>query len=206
MRKLYIVLLVVFIALQSCKKADSSYDSNETQSFVSEPESTEAYPDGTYAADIEYYNPKTGTRSSYTLNVEVENNKVTVIQWSNGGWLDSSHFSPEELDSDGNCSFRSYEGNEYDIKITGAESTYTDEGRTRSDENYEKQKITCPNCGGQKSRYDDVCDDCKRKKKDTEEHTCKRCGEYDTFMWSSDDLCSDCKRDDKDKKRQEEEE
>ena len=50
-----------------------------------------------------------------------------------------------------------------------------------------------------------MCDDCKRKAEDKEEHTCKRCGQEDSFMWSGDDLCSDCKRDDENKKREEEE-
>lgn len=205
MKKLKLfLLLVVIITLQSCKKSNSdSESSGEVTTY--EEESEEAYPDDTYCADIDYYNPDTGTRSTYTLNVEVESNEVTVIQWSNGGWLDSSHFSPEELDSSGSCSFTTYDGNQYDIQITGTECSYTDENRVSSNDYYEKQKITCPECGGKKYSYDDVCDDCKRKQKDKEEHTCKRCGEYDTFMWSSDDLCSDCKRDDEDKKREEEE-
>jgi hypothetical protein len=206
MRKLYILVFVLFVAFQSCKKANSSYEDDETESFVSESESSEAYPDGTYAADVEYYNPDTGTRNTYTLNVEVESNEVTVIHWPNRGWLDDSHFSSQELDSSGYCSFTSDQGYEYSIQITGSETSYTDEGRARSDSEDDQAAVTCSECGGTKYSYDDVCSDCKGKKKDIKEHTCKRCGEYDTFMWSSDDLCSDCKRDDKDKKRQEEEE
>lgn len=205
MKKLYILVFVLFVAFQSCKKANSNYEDDETESFVSASESSEAYPDGTYAADIDYYNPDTGTRSTYTLNVEVENNEVTVIQWSNGGWLDSTHFSPEELDSNGSCSFTDDRGNSYDIQITGSETSYTDERKVRNDIEDEKVAVTCPKCGGDKDEYDELCYSCKRKQKDIEEHTCKRCGEHDSFMWSSDDLCSDCKRDDEDKKRQEEE-
>lgn len=169
MRKLYIVLLVAFIALQSCKKADSNYDSNETQSFASEAESTEAYPDGTYAADVEYYNPKTGTRNTYTLNVDVESNEVTVIHWPNGGWLDDSHFSPQELDSDGSCSFTSDVGYEYTIQITGAETSYTNQSRARSDSEDDQAAVTCPNCGYEKDTYDDLCYSCKRKQEDREQ-------------------------------------
>ena len=65
---------------------------------------------------------------------------------------------------------------------------------------YCKRKFTCPECGGKKYKYDNVCDECK----DKAEHTCKRCGQHDSFMFSTDDLCSDCKRADEDKKEQEE--
>jgi hypothetical protein len=199
MKKLKVLLvLLAVMSLYSCKKTDSAYEEEQTTSY-SDNEPTEAYPDGTYCADIDYYNPDTGTRSTYTLNVEVESHEVTVIQWSNGGWLDSSHFNPEELDSSGSCSFTSYDGKQYDITITGSECSSTDENIVRGNERYEKQKITCPECGGKKYSYNDVCDDCK----DKAEHTCERCGQHDSFMFSSDDLCSDCKRADEDKEREE---
>jgi hypothetical protein len=127
MRKLKVLLLLLaVISLFSCKKTESSYDEEQTISY-SDNEPTEAYPDGTYCAEVDYYNPNTGTRSTYTLNVEVESNELTVIQWPNGGWLDSSHFSPEELDSDGTCSITSDVGNQYDIQITGSECSFTDD-------------------------------------------------------------------------------
>jgi hypothetical protein len=127
MRKLKVLLLLLAVmSLYACKKTESSSDQEETTSSVND-ESTEAYPDGTYCADVDYYNPNTGTRSTYTLNVEVEDNELTVIQWPNGGWLDSSHFSPEELDSDGSCSITSDVGNQYDIQITGSECSFTDD-------------------------------------------------------------------------------
>jgi ribosomal protein L37E len=207
MRKLKLLLLLfAVISFTSCKKDSSNSGTTEESSSYSDDEATDEYPDGTYCADIDYYNPDTGTRSTYTLNVEVEDHEVTVIHWTNGGWLDSSHFSPEELDSDGSCSFTTYDGKQYDIQITGSECSSTDEGQVSSNDYYEKQKITCPECGGKKYNYDDVCDDCKRKAEDKEEHTCKRCGQEDSFMFSSDDLCSDCKRADEDKQRAEEEE
>lgn len=209
MRKLKaLIVLVAVMSLYACKKAESSYDQEEITSSVDD-ESTDAYPDGTYCADIEYYNPDTGTRSTYTLNVEVENNEVIVIQWSNGGWLDSSHFTPEALDSNGSCSFTSDKGYEYDIQITGSECNYTDETEAQNDSEGDQAAVTCSKCGGDKETYDELCWYCerkeKRKKEDLEEHTCKRCGQYDSLMFSTDELCSDCERDDEDKKRQEEE-
>jgi len=117
-----LILLAAIIGLHSCKKSSNeSENTDEESSFISD-----SYPDGTYCADIDYYNPDTGTRSTYTLNVEVESHEVTVIQWSNGGWLDSTHFNPEELDSSGYCSFTTFDGNQYNIQITGSECTSTD--------------------------------------------------------------------------------
>ena len=185
MRKLYMLVFVLFVAFQSCKKANSNYEYDETENFVSESESSEAYPDGTYAADVEYYNPDTGTRNTYTLNVEVESNQVTLIHWPNGGWLDSSHFSPEELDSSGYCSFTSDQGYEYSIQITGDETSYTDEGRARSDSEDDQAAVTCPECGDDKDEGDEYCYSCKHK------FTCPECGGKKSKY---DDLCEDCKR------------
>lgn len=103
-------------------KSSSSPNGN-TESSYEDSDSGENYPDGTYSAEVNYYNPDTGTSSSYTLDVEVENNEVTVIHWPNGGWLDESHFTPQELDSNGSCSFTSDEGNQYDIQITESPSS-----------------------------------------------------------------------------------
>ena len=209
----FLLVLVVVTTFTSCKDSGSS-SNYDTELTTTDEDGNEVYPDGTYCADIDYYNPDTGTRSTYTLNVEVENNEVTVIYWPNGGWLDDSHFSPEELDSNGSCSFTSDKGYEYDIQITGSECSYTDELKAQRDSEEDQEAVTCPECGGDKSEYDDYCYFCKRKFtcpecggkkyryddvcdecKDKAEHTCKRCGQHDSFMWSSDDLCSDCKRD-----------
>jgi len=211
MRKLFILFLFTgFLIVQSCKNNENnSEDTDYGDEGVYIESSEEGYSDGTYAADVDYYNPDTGTRSSYTLNVEVENNEVTVIHWPNGGWLDDSHFSPQELDSSGSCSFISDKGYHYTIQITGSETSYTDEYRARSDAEDDQEAVTCPECGGEKDNYDDLCWYCerkeKRKKEDIEEHTCKRCGQYDSFMFSTDDLCSDCEREEEDRKREEKE-
>ncbi|MFY7938728.1 MAG: hypothetical protein ACOVOQ_15225 [Flavobacterium sp.] len=204
MKKNFLLFIFLgFIILQSCKNNDYSsdevsYENDTYDEVVNEDE--ESYSDNTYCADVEYYNPDTGFRNSYTLNVDVENNEVVKIHFSSG-WLDDSEFSSEALDSNGSCSITCYDGRQFDIQITGSECSFTDESRIRNDDYDEKRKLTCPECGGRKYSYDDVCDDCK----DKAEHTCKRCGEYDSFMWSSDDLCSDCKRDEDEKRRMEEE-
>ena len=208
-KKIILFLLLVFSLQTSCKKSESSSSNNDENTISNNDESNDAYPDGIYCADIDYYNPDTGTRSSYTLNVEVENNEVTVIHWSNGGWLDGSHFSPEQLNGSGSCSITSFDGKQYDIQITGGETSYTDETKVQNDSDDDNAAVTCPKCGGDKETYVDLCWSCERKEKskkeDVEEHTCKRCGQYDSYMYSNDELCSNCKRDDEVKKRQEEE-
>lgn len=210
MKKTYLVILILTISLIfSCKKSnenDINTETNEVENFNNDEENQEAYPDGTYCAEVEYYNPNTGTRNTYTLNVEVENNEVTIIHWPNGGWLDDSHFDSEELDDNGYCSFTSDKGYEYEVKITGSPCSYTDDYKARNDLEDETAAISCPKCGGDKESYEDICYSCKSKQKDVEEHTCKRCGEHDSFMWSGDELCSDCKRKEEDKRRVEEEE
>ena len=74
------------------------------------------YDDGNYCAEVKYYNPRTGTRSTYTLQVEVEKNKLTVIRFPNGGWLDDSHFKPPAI-KNGKASFVSDRNYRYEIKV-----------------------------------------------------------------------------------------
>lgn len=194
MKKLKLLLLsFVIITLQFCKKSTSDEDSaGEEETTYQEEIVEEAYPDGTYCADVEYYNSNTGTRNTYTLNVEVENNELTIVHWPNGGWLDESHFTPQELDSDGSCSFTSDTGYEYQIQINGPECSFTDESRISRDVEDDKEALTCPECGDEKDEYDDYCYYCLKK------FTCPECrGRKDKF----DDICNDCKS-----KQEEEEE
>lgn len=76
------------------------------------------YSDGDYNAEINYYNPKTGSKSAYTLKVEIEDDKLVKIYWSNGGWLDDSHFTPPDI-STGKAFFISDKGYKYRIRVLG---------------------------------------------------------------------------------------
>lgn len=97
---------------------EKSYNSNSPYDNY---ENELAHPDGQFTAEVNYYNFNTGTSSTYTLDVEVEDNYVTVIYWPNGGWLDDSHFIPQELDSNGRCSFTSDAGYDYEVTITDSD-------------------------------------------------------------------------------------
>lgn len=80
------------------------------------PKEVDTSKDGIYCAEVEYYNPNTETESTYTLPVEVEDDRLFKINFPNGGWLDDSHFEPEYIE-DGKAEFTSDEGNEYKVKL-----------------------------------------------------------------------------------------
>jgi hypothetical protein len=111
---LYSIISGTLFLLCSCGyPSDTDYYEDEWA------EEEQSYPDGEYCADVEYYNSNTGTRSTYTLNVEVEDNELVTIYWRNGGWLDDDHFYPSELDDGGWCEFTSDRGYDYEVQING---------------------------------------------------------------------------------------
>lgn len=108
-KKISCYIIVCFIVI-ACSGNNSSSKDRENNS------GTAGYEDGIYSASVDYYYYKTGTSSTYTLDVEIEDNMLTVIHWPNGGWLDSSHFTPVDI-SEGEASFTSDEGAEYTVRI-----------------------------------------------------------------------------------------
>lgn len=193
--KIKSTLIILIILLVSCKESESNkVDDENTQienfrtnsNELSDYESSNELSDGTYCAEVEYYNPSTGTRNTYDLDVEVESGELTVIHWPNSGWLDSSHFSPEDI-TDGECEFESDKGYRYTVTLGDFGGCgYTDEYKIRRDVNNEVEKTTCPNCGDEKDSYDDICDDCKRKI----EQTCPKCNGYKFSSFEK--FCDDC--------------
>src|SRR5690606_18736907 len=98
-------------------------------------------------AEVTYYNPNTGTRRTYTLNVEVEEKELTKIYWPNGGWLDDSHFNPPNIDDDGTCSFSSDKGYDYQVSITGRECSFISQNViTEGDDEPRKFTLTIEQC------------------------------------------------------------
>jgi len=76
------------------------------------------YPDDTYNASVEYYNPNTGKSRTYNLDVDVVSNSVTVIYFNNGGWLDENHIiSGGELDGYGVTEIETENGYIYTVTI-----------------------------------------------------------------------------------------
>lgn len=128
MKKFQLLILVCAFLLGCESKSQETQESLEpissqqqinTDNYDTEQKTNEGYEDGEYCATIEYYNSATGNSSTYTLEVEVENGELIRINWPNGGWLDSSHFDPPEVDADGSCSFTTFDGKDYSIQIEG---------------------------------------------------------------------------------------
>ena len=94
---------------------------------------TDEYPDDIYCAEVEYYNPETGTQSTYQLNIEIEERYLLKIFWPNGGWLDDDHFKDVYIDDSGYAKFTSDKGYEYTINITGPECINTDADEMEED-------------------------------------------------------------------------
>lgn len=112
-------IVILLLALFKCTSCSQVSDSEEETQFAIEGQTEEGFEDGTYCADVNYYNPNTSTDKTYTLEVEVSNNEVVQINWGNGGWLDEDHFSAPTLDENGSCSFTSDRGYDYTVEITG---------------------------------------------------------------------------------------
>lgn len=147
MRYLSLIFLIFLVVLSSCRNSTekrSSTNSYEEESSFGTVDY--GYEDGTYCAEIEYYNPRTGTRSTYTLEVEIEDNELTKIYWPNGGWLDDSHFYPPHIE-DGHAEFTSDRGVEYSVEITEENGCY-------SKSSYSPEDLACPRCGDEKDEYD----------------------------------------------------
>ena len=183
----YLLLFLIFIGFSSCDSSEKSFAKDE---FSIEGQTEDGFEDGTYCANVTYHNPNTGTTSEYTLDVEVSNNQVIRINWSNGGWMDEDHFSPETLSNTGHCSFESDKGYEYTIQITGSGCGSSDASQIRNDIEEDEAKLKCPKCGRDKRDYDDYCDDCQDEIDDEEDNTCSNCGEYEIGCYGG--LCSSC--------------
>src|SRR5450631_688368 len=107
MRSMFLIFLVCLIGCGTNSGKDLKEDTVIKNSSVQQ---TDGFPDDTYCATVEYYNPNTGTQSSYTLTVSVENNRVTELNWPNGGKLDQHHFDAADIDDDGKADFTSDKG------------------------------------------------------------------------------------------------
>jgi len=116
---LFVALIGMFLLCCSQRDGKTTYD-EENESLETTEEVENKYPDGTYCAEVTYYNPNTGKESHYLLAVEVENNEIIKIEFPNGGWMDTDHFNNAELDDNGSTSFTSDKGYDYEIQIVDA--------------------------------------------------------------------------------------
>lgn len=122
------------------------------------------YKDGIYLAKVTYFYPKTLTKSNYTLKVEVRDNKLIKIFWSNGGWLDDTHFLPPVL-KDGRATFISDRGVNYHVEIIDNTEGYTISEISKSEDELIREELAkyCPQCGNYKEIHKPLCNDCVSK-------------------------------------------
>lgn len=103
--------------------SDNSTNENDVDTELDLEDSEEEdlfgckYPDGNYSADVDYYNPETGHSASYSLIVEVQDCQVVQINFPNGGWIDSDHITPEDLDDSGRATIDGEDGKTFDVQI-----------------------------------------------------------------------------------------
>jgi hypothetical protein len=131
MKKLTYLITAALIAAschssnkKSTDQDSSDYEYEETYDNYEEDENEYNYDsgnnlfeDGTYSATVDYYNPETDYSATYTLDVEVESNEVTIIYFPNDGYLDEDHISPDELDESGYVIIEGEEGKSYEVQI-----------------------------------------------------------------------------------------
>lgn len=115
MRILYIVLFLSVSFIVSCdSKKNTTTTPNasvntDSTNYIDEegPRSvlpkidnetieTRKIKDGSYTADVEYYNTTTGINTLYVTKVHVEDGYLKVIKWPNGVWLASEYFKPQK--------------------------------------------------------------------------------------------------------------
>jgi hypothetical protein len=97
--------------------SDKSSPNSEVDYSHEEPEVFEGFENGAYTATVDYYNSKTGYRATYTLDVDIEDNEVTVIYFPKGGYIDDDNIWSEELDEDGYAEVEGEGGKFYEVQI-----------------------------------------------------------------------------------------
>lgn len=135
MNKSVAFIIILIILFGSCKNKSSNAKIDSTSS----KNKSNNYTNGDYCATVNYYYGVTGTNSTYTLKVEIEDNQLVKIYWPNGGWLDNSHFNPPDI-SDGQASFESDKGITYTVNIIGEDGDCTYSSSSEDEEELIKEK------------------------------------------------------------------
>ena len=118
MNKILLVISGILI-VTGCKEGKSNTQHNSINESVyrnSDQNESDIW-NGSYCAEIEYYNPNTDNYSNYTLIIDVNENDLEQINFPNGGYLDD--FYSVEFDDDGYTKFTSDKGYDYEVQIVG---------------------------------------------------------------------------------------
>jgi len=104
MKSTLLAISLLFLVLEAqCQDFPTFKDSSEI--------SFEDIDNGWYNASVSYYNQSTYQKSTYTLSVKVEFDRVTVIDFGNGGSVHSGFNNSGYLYNGGNLSMQDYQGN-----------------------------------------------------------------------------------------------
>src|SRR5262245_9218726 len=110
---LFVMIAILFWTCDHHEGNSNTVSENDSH-YVRENDQTGCgIEDGDHDASVDYNNPDTDYNAHYTLAVEVQNCQVVKIKFPNGGWLDESHISPEDLDNEGNASIEDDRGRTY---------------------------------------------------------------------------------------------
>lgn len=134
MRNLLFIFLssLVFVSYACKNKKDehkqihentADYIDNESprvvivEEEIEDEAETRKIKDGSYTADIEYYNSTTGVNTLFVTKVHVSNGYLRDIKWPGGIWIHSEYFQPEKIKRDGTCTIQNIEEG-YETKVT----------------------------------------------------------------------------------------
>jgi hypothetical protein len=153
-----LLLIILLICLMQCKSCNNTVEDPEEIVYAIEGQTADGFEDGTYCADVDYYNPNTGTKNRYTLQVEVQKNEVVKILFGNGGWLDSEHMKPQNVGQKGECIISTDRNYEYTIKIKGKDCGYSDNINPETDVDFPRYTFAeCTQMLGMSQEEIDKC-------------------------------------------------
>lgn len=85
---------------------------------------------GSYCADVRYYNPNTGTNSEYRSKVVVDNNILIRVDFPNG-WHDQDEFGNQNLKNKG-VAIYDVRGSQYIVKLNKISAAHCYDGVPQS--------------------------------------------------------------------------
>jgi hypothetical protein len=101
------------------KDTNQTEEQNEDATENSNNDDNEEANDDDENRTVDYYNPNTGTSSTYYLDVEMDDGGVEQINFDNGGYIDQNHITDQETNDDGSITVTTDEGAEYTVEPEG---------------------------------------------------------------------------------------
>lgn len=105
--------LLLAVTLCSCGRTDSSPLIVPAHEEINDC----VFEDGSHSATVRYYNPNTGFKNTYELEVDVSDCEIIRINFPKGGWLDEDHIQPTEIDEDGEATIEDDQGRIWEIQL-----------------------------------------------------------------------------------------